>query len=54
MPYYAAYNEATSELLISEHTEEQFLSEYVPTGSRTLDVVQQEKLRYCFCSRHEP
>ena len=40
----AAYNGATSELLINEHTEERFLSEYDQNGSRTLDVVQQERL----------
>jgi len=35
------------------HTEERFLSEYVLNGSRTLVVVEEEKLRYFFCSRNE-
>jgi hypothetical protein len=35
------------------HTAEWFLSEYVLNGNRTLDVVQEERLRYCFCFRNE-
>jgi len=45
-----AYHEITSELLISEHTDERFVSEYVQNGKRTLDVVQKERLRYGLCS----
>ena len=35
------------------HTAERFLSEYVPNGNRTLEVVLEETLRYCFCFRNE-
>jgi len=45
-----AYHEATSELLINEHTEERFLSEYVQNISRTLDVVQQGKVLDIVCA----
>jgi len=37
---------ATAELLIVRHTEERFVCECVLNYSRTLDVVQQERLRY--------
>jgi len=35
------------------HTAGLFLSEYVLNISSTVDVVQEERLWYCFCFRNE-